>query len=192
MIRVYTSFFIAIPLPEKYLDSFKILIKTIQLMYPDIPTVNPETPHLTLYYLIKEAEQDLNKINISVGKCIPLLKDAHLTVGGFNYFGQDQPKTLYLDAEYPDDLINFNQQLNIDLEKYSAHDNDLGFKPHLTVASVKDSVAQKKFQENKDEIAKLFNEVKWNFPITEIVLYGANSKSSPEIQEQLVHYSLVS
>lgn len=186
----YTSFFIAIPLPEKYKGLFKSLIGELQLLYPDIPTVNPETPHFTLYYLTKEAEEGISDIKIILEKSITSLKNIQITVGGFNYFGQEQPRVLYLDVKYPDTLKDFNQNIKIKLEKYSADDNKLSFTPHVTVASIKDPVNQKVFQKNRGELEELFNEVKWVFPITKVILYGANSKVQPELQKPLITLDL--
>ncbi|MEK7617360.1 MAG: RNA 2',3'-cyclic phosphodiesterase [Patescibacteria group bacterium] len=185
MINSYTSFFIAVPIPDEYIFSFAQLVNEINNSFPEIPTVNPTTPHLTLYYLTQEAQDDLNYIKSRVEEIKNILENNTVKIGGFNCFGKELPRVLFLNVGYPTSLNSFNQQLATSLKKYSAEDNGLGFYPHVTVASVKDPKAQEIFQAHRSRIETLFNGIRWTFPITEIIIYGANSKIQPELQNPI-------
>lgn len=185
MNEVYTSYFIAIPIPNEFIEQFKNLIDELKAHSSDIQTVNPSTSHFTLYYLTKETENDLDYVNKCIVEHAYLLKNSRVEIGGFNFFGKDQPRVFFLDVKYPKELEQFNQTLANSLSKYAAAENNLGFHPHVTVASVKDPNTKKFFQAKRDSIEHKFNQINWTFPLREIVLYGANSGVKPEIQVPL-------
>ena len=47
----FTSYFIAIPLPDQFQTQFEKLLSDIQNMGLQVRTVYPKTPHITLLYL---------------------------------------------------------------------------------------------------------------------------------------------
>ena len=51
--KVYSSCFIGIALPQKYQEEFEKLLIDIKTIDANIETVQAKTPHITLFYLNK-------------------------------------------------------------------------------------------------------------------------------------------
>lgn len=60
--KVYTSCFIGIPLPDKYQKEFEALLKDINSICPSWELVDPKTPHITVFYLDKQSKNKLPDI----------------------------------------------------------------------------------------------------------------------------------
>lgn len=182
----YTSCFIGIPIPEKYQQSFEGLLEKIPQINPLFKPPYFQTPHITICYLDKQSQSDLQIIAEKVKYYLEILKGVHLKIGGFGYFRKDDPRVLFLDVDYPKALKKFNEVITKDLLVYSAIDKNLPFHPHVTVAWIGDPEAQKVFKAYKSELESVLEEVDWSFKITEVVIYGADSTKKPEYQERLI------
>ncbi len=188
--RNYSSYFIGIPLPQKYQQDFERFLADISKISSLFKTTYPKTPHITGYYLDEQSQFNLPDIAKSVESTIGLLKGTELTVGGLDYFGEDNPRVLFLNVLYPEALKDFNQSTTKALTKYYANDNDLPFHPHMTIARITTPEAQKSFKESVSKLKTRLSEVAWTFPITEVVLYGVNSTKRPQYQERLIPISV--
>ncbi len=186
--KVYTTCFIGIPLPKKYQQAFETLLVDVSKMCPMLELIDPKTPHITGYYLDVQSQFNLTDIAKSVESIIGLLKDTKLTVGGFGYFGEDNPRVLFLNVLYPEVLKDFNQSITKLLKKYYANDNDLPFHPHMTIARINTSESKKLLEESNSDFKARLNEIIWTFPITEVVLYGVDSTKDSEHSEHYEHY----
>lgn len=184
--KSYTSCFLGIPLPQEFMNKFKQLLHEIHVIDPFIETVEPRTPHITIYYLNQQSQYSLEEITKLVQLFAKNLRGSSLKVGEFNYFTQVNPKVLFLDVIYPESLTNFKNKISESLEEYSALDNTLPFYPHMTVGRIKDTQAQESFRKSKKKLALRLNEIHWDFTINEIALYGVDSAKSPEYQEKLI------
>ncbi len=182
----YSSYFIGIPLPQKYQQDFEDLQAGVSQISPLFKTTHPKTPHITVYYLDKQSQSSLPRIIENVKKHLEILKGAKLKVGGFGYFGEDKPRILFVDVQYPPQLQEFNKEISKSLSIYSAHDNSLPFHPHVTVAWVGDPEAQEAFKASLSELNSKFKEANWTFDVTEVVLYGVDSTKKPEYHEKLI------
>src|SRR3989344_2908649 len=109
--KVYNTCFIGIPLPKKYQQTFKTLLVDVSNICPKLEIVDPTTPHITGYYLDVQSESNLADIAKIVESTIGLLKGAKLIVGRFDYFGEDDPRVLFLNVLYPTALKDFNQSI---------------------------------------------------------------------------------
>ncbi len=181
----YSSYFIGVPLPQKYQQDFEDLQIDVSQISPLFKTTYPKTPHITVYYLSKQSQSALPGIVEETKKHLRILKGTKLKVGGFAYFGEDKPRILFVNVQYPQKLMEFNKVLSKSLSSYYASDNDLPFHPHVTVAWVGDPKAQQVFKTHQSELQALL-EVNWSFEITEVVLYGADSTKQPEYHEKLI------
>ncbi len=186
IMNTYTSCFIGIPLPEKYQQSFKDLLEEIPRINLLFKQPYLKTPHITVCYLDKQSQNDLQNIAKNVKNYLGILKNVKLKIGGFGYFRGDEPKVVFLAVEYPKELQEFNEALTKSLSVYSATDSNLPFHPHVTVAWVGDSEAQKVFKIYQPEFQILLDKINWTFEVTEVILYGADSTKQPEYQEKLV------
>lgn len=184
--KSYTSYFLGIPLPQKYLKEFRLVLDDIRTIDSSIETVDPQTPHITIYYLNKQSQYVLEEINENIKPFNDILNKVALTIGGFDYFTKDNPKVLFLEIKYPKALINYRNKISRFLEKYSASDNNLPFHPHMTVGRIKSIQGQQSFNKNRNEILAILEKIHWEFKISEIILYGADSTKSPEHQEKLL------
>ncbi|OGE64270.1 2'-5' RNA ligase [Candidatus Daviesbacteria bacterium RIFCSPLOWO2_02_FULL_36_7] len=187
----YTSYFIGIPMPEKYQQGFEDLQADVSQISPLFKTTHPKTPHITAYYLDKQTQSALPEIAESVKKYLEILNGVKLKVGGFGYFRGDDPKVLFLDVDYPEAFNEFNKIISKSLSVYYSSDKDLPFHPHITVAWVGDPKSQKAFKLYQSDLKSLLDKINWSFKITEVVLYGVDSTKKPEYLEKLITLALV-
>ena len=186
----YTSCFIGIPIPQEFQEEFTKLIIYIQNNFPFIQTVNPKTPHITIFYLDEQSQLNLDEISLITQSHKDKLKGIKLRIKGFDYFTKENPTVLFLAVDYPPILIDFNKQLSNQLNKFSAIDNNLPFHPHLTLARLKDKQAQDKFILYKEKIVSQHINIDWEFETKEIALYGVDSTKFPEGQHKLITISI--
>lgn len=186
----YSSYFIGIPLPQKYQQDFEDLQADVSQISPLFKTTHPETPHITVYYLDKQSQSSLPGIIEDVKKHLEILKGAKLEVGGFGYFGEDKPRILFVDVQYPPKLKEFNKVISKSSSIYSAYDNSLPFHPHVTVAWVGDPKAQEAFKISRGELNSRLEKVSWIFDITEVVLYGVDTAKKPEYHERVITFAV--
>lgn len=182
----YSSYFIGIPLPQKYQQDFEDLQADVSQISPLFKTTHPKTPHITICYLGKWSQSALPEIVENIKKHLEILKGAKLKVGGFGHFGEDKPRILFVDVQYPPQLQEFNKVISKSLSIYSAYDNSLPFHPHVTVAWVGDPKAQEAFKTSLLELNSKLKKVNWTFDITEVVLYGVDTTKKPEYHEKLI------
>ncbi|MDD5147177.1 MAG: RNA 2',3'-cyclic phosphodiesterase [Candidatus Daviesbacteria bacterium] len=182
----YSSYFIGIPLPQKYQQDFEDLQTDISQISPLFKTTHPKTPHITVCYLDKQSQSALSRIAEDVKKYLEILKGTKLKVSGFGYFGEDKPRILFSDVQYPPQLQEFNKLISKSLSIYCAADNNLPFHPHVTVAWVGDPKAQEAFKASLLELSTRLKKVNWVFDIIEVVLYGVDSSKKPEYHEKLI------
>lgn len=55
----FTSCFIGIPLPEKYQKEFEQILDTLDELLPAARLVRRETPHITVYYLDAQSQDNI-------------------------------------------------------------------------------------------------------------------------------------
>jgi len=182
----YSSYFIGIPLLRKYQQEFEDIQIDVSRISPLFKTTYPKTPHITVYYLAKQSQSALPEIVEDVKKHLEILKGAKLKVGGLGFFGEDKPRVLFLDVQYPKQLKEFNKVLSKSLSNYYASDNDLPFHPHVSLAWVGDPEAQIAFKASLSELKSRLKEINWTFDITELVLYGVDSSQNPEYHKKLI------
>lgn len=187
--KVYTSCFIGIPLPKEYKKEFELLLKDINKICSSFELVEPKTPHITLYYLDKQSQNDLPEITKSVESVIDLLKNTEITVGGLGSFGGDDPRVLFLNVLYPKVLKEFNQSVTQLLRNYYADDNALPFHPHMTTARIITPGAKQDVKESISKLKERLDKISWTFPVTEVVLYGVDSTTHPEHHEKIITIS---
>lgn len=182
----YTSCFLGIPLPQEYQKEFEQLLLDISLMFPELELVAFRTPHITIYYLDKQSKFALSEIKEVIKNKTNILVNLSLTVGGFGYFSENNPKVLFLEVNYPSALTDFNKEIVKTLIKYSALDNNLPFHPHVSLGRIKSIQAQENFKKVETNLKTKLSNIRWGFQIKELVLYGVDSTKSPEYQEKLL------
>jgi RNA 2',3'-cyclic 3'-phosphodiesterase len=185
----YTSCFIGIPLPNEFKANFRDAANEISAKLPSLETVDLLTPHITMYYLNEQSQLALESVQAKVRKQIGLLAGATVEVGGMGVFGGDMPKVVYVQAECSKPVYRFHAEISKELTTHSAVDNDFGFVPHVTIARIKEADAEA-FLEHRDEIGRILSSFSWSFRVTELCLYGVDSRKQPEHQTQLLNFEV--
>ncbi len=188
--KEFTTCFIGIPLPDEYQSEFELLLKDLSTIDPNLEITDPTIPHITGYYLDEQSQMYLPEIAEAVKTKVHLLKGAEITVGGMGTFGGDTPTVLFLNIKHSDSLQEFNNELTKVLYKFYAVDNNLSFHAHMTVARMYLEAAQQSFAKTQLKIKSRMEDVSWVYPITEVVLYGVDSRKQPEHQEKLICITL--
>ncbi len=188
----YTSCFIGAPLPKKYQAEFEKLLVGVGKLYPDWKITYPKTPHVTVYYLDKQSQFVLPDIANIVQKEIRILKNIVLAVNGFDYFTKEDAREgiVFLNIVYQPAFVNLNRALNDKLRKYYSADNNLPFHPHMTIARINEIKNMSSIKNCVLELGNKIGKVYWEFRITEIVIYGVDSKIQPQHQKQLITISV--
>lgn len=184
--RQFTSYFLAVPLPATHLESYQKLRGSIKQNVPSLVLSKEDTLHITLFYFTKEAEENFDHIEKVIRDSLPILSGIDLTISGINYFSVEDPKVVFLDVIYPSAVKEFSDAIKEKLKDYAAKDNDLPFHPHLTLAVAKDPMSREEILEKQSDLRKIGEEVNWQFRITELGIYGADSKETPEFQEKIL------
>jgi 2'-5' RNA ligase len=183
---LYTSCFIAIPLPEAFQLEFENLLKKIGDISPKLQTVYPYTPHITLCYLGIESQEGIEEIKEILTSKIRSVRHDNITIGRVGYFGQEEVKIIFLDVIIPKDVEQLNNELNKSLSIYISEENHLPFHPHMTLARVKNPLTTEEYHSLDDNLQNLTKEISWSFPFSEVCTYGADSTKSPEKQVKLM------
>lgn len=129
----YTSCFIGIPLPTEFEEDFKELGLKIEGILPGIALSYAKTPHITLYYLDMKSQNNLDEIANMIKHSKKIIANVCLSIGGFGLFSPNNSKVLFIGVDSEPRLTTFNELISKDLNDYSAIDNTLGFKPHITL-----------------------------------------------------------
>lgn len=177
---IYTSCFIAVPLPKKFQENFEEILKKLRDISPDIRTTNPTTPHITLYYLNKQSQKKIDKISDTVTSYLPI-KTSKIYLNGMGLFTINRPRVLYLKVEKNKRLINLNEAFRTSLAEFNATDNRPGYTPHLTLARIKNT---KEFLKNQSRISNYLQTIEFSFHLTEIAIYGAKTDKENLIETQ--------
>lgn len=187
--KQYTSCFVGVPLHEKFQKKFESLLINIGKLYPNWGIVYPKTPHITIYYLDKQSQFVLPDIASTVQKEIRILKNNVLVVNGFDYFTKEDARVgiVFLDIAYPPVFVDFNRVLTDKLSQYYSADNNLSFHPHMTVARVSGIKNESGFKNYVLDLEHKIGKIYWEFPITEVILYGVDSSKHPQYQKKLIH-----
>lgn len=184
--KEYTSCFLGIPLPIEYQNEFKELLSDIKTLDPNLEIVYAETPHITIYYFDKQPKGKLPELIRRTSCYASVPKGANLKVGGLGFFSIGNPKVLFLDIGYPHVLADFNKVISKEFSDLFAEEDNLEFRPHMTVARMRNEAAQASFVSNKIKLEERLSQASWDFPVTELVIYGVDSTKRPEYQEKIV------
>ena len=187
--KQYTSCFIGVPLPEKYQEEFERLLADVGKLYPNWEISYPKTPHITVYYLDQQSQQVLPSIASVIQTKVSIHKNLVLKINGFDYFTKDDPREgiVFLNIVYPRELVDFNREITDKLSQYYSTDNNLPFHPHMTIARVNGLKNESSLKNYISHIGHKISKIHWEFPLTEVILYGVDSTKKPEHQEKLIH-----
>lgn len=135
--------FIAMPLPQPFLNWVADLTAALQRVRPAIRWTHPENLHLTLAFLGEIPEEELEML----GKAMLSIGDsfAPLTVhaGGLGAFpGSNRPRVVWLGLQGGPSLAALQAAVVRKLRQLDLTWDDKPFKPHLTLARLRQSEPQ--------------------------------------------------
>lgn len=174
----FTSYFIAIPLPAQFQSDYEQFLESVKIKCPEIHVASATSPHITVYYLSKSIENALNNVTHRVKAEAAALKGKMIKIHGLGVFTPESPKSLYLDVEHTKAMEEMNQSFEEVLKNFSGPSNDYIFVPHLTFGKV-DEIDPEVWPKYQRALKKLANAITWEFPITELTIYGADSTQTP-------------
>ncbi|MBI4037273.1 2'-5' RNA ligase family protein [Candidatus Daviesbacteria bacterium] len=185
--KEYQYCFVGIPLPIKYQGEFGDLLIDIKNIDPNLEIEDPNKlePHVTIYYLGQQPEELIPEITGVVNSYVSLLQGVNLRVGKLGFFGENNPRVSFLNVRYPSALCNFNEILAKNLARFTTGDENLPFHPHMTVAKMNTETAQASFISNRVQLEERLSKVRWEFPVTEVVLFGVDPTQKPKVQQKL-------
>lgn len=181
----FTSCFIGIPLPEKYQCEFESLLNKLGQLLPGARLVRPQTPHITLYYLDEQSQDNISGITQTIKKHSGVIQSAPITIGGLGVFEPEFVRVLYAKVEHNNSLGEINRLFRQDLNEFYAEDNNIGFHAHLTLARLPNDAARKAFADQESAIKELLKSINWYYEVSELALYGADSAQETEYHQKL-------
>lgn len=181
----YKYCFLGIPLPNQFRDNFENLLHDLKKIDANLTTIETKTlePHLTVYYLDKQSEKTLSEVAKIADASKSTLKGSVLEIGGMGYFKEGNPFVMFLGIKYPPQLSAFYKEMAMNLSGFFSQDQE--FHPHITVARMNDKETQTSFKKNESLLRSLMDQIKWEFPIKELVIYGYDPNNSSGATQRL-------
>lgn len=164
----YKNTFIGIALPDKFQSTYEQLLQEITNLDCGVRTINPHTPHITLFFLGNQTLEELSRISKLTSPLITDLYGEQVKICKHGFFDQDIPHALFIRVEVSKLVYEIYFILKEKLKKYYFPDFS-SFYPHLTIGYVND---QLKFAKNKEKIESLVDNVKFDFELKEVFIYG--------------------
>ncbi|MGA3207788.1 MAG: RNA 2',3'-cyclic phosphodiesterase [Syntrophales bacterium] len=134
--------FLAIDPPEEIFDEIiKIQEHLRKAIQGDIRWVRPEGIHLTLKFFGYVYESDIVNISNVVENNVAAMKALMLNVRNLGAFPSvNRPRVLWLGIDGDTDaLINLQAEIDTRLQDYGFKKEERPFRPHLTLARIKES-----------------------------------------------------
>ena len=160
--KFFYDCFLAITLPDKFRNDFKLLLKQVTNISPEFE-ITDLVPHITIEYFGDQTEDNLKAVIQKAKVNLGLIKGIKLYIEGLGFFNEDDPFVFYLDVKHSSNLNNF-------VEVFERKD-DLPFHAHMTVARMNSREAKKTFEENKDNLRALLDKINWQFEVDKLDLY---------------------
>lgn len=174
--HLFTSCFLGIPLPIKFVGEFHQLQQRVMQVLPTIDLANPMVPHITLYYLGSQIVENFEEIMHRAKRHSGLLHGEELRCSGFDYFRHHDPKVLFVQVEHSPNIEQFYRVMREELSSFRIEQETRDFHAHLTVGRMRDEVAQREFVEKEDRVLKIGDSITWNFDVEQIALYGVDNE----------------
>lgn len=188
----YQKCYVALTLDSQFLPDFENLLKEVRILDPNLRTVDPKRPHITLLRMgnLSESQKPLAEKIIEVG--VSGLWGRKIRAGGMGVFKDDisgTPDILYLKVR----CRKLNEASNILKENLSSFVNRkeyFPYVPHITLAHILNKKSyQETFESASKELKEALSTVKWNYKIEEVVLFGRDAKKVPSHPEPVTVFN---
>jgi RNA 2',3'-cyclic 3'-phosphodiesterase len=181
--------FLAIDPPQEiFSEIIKIQERLKKDLRGDIRWVRPEGIHLTLKFFGYIYDSDVANISDVVKNSIANMKALALNVRKLGAFPSvNRPRVLWLGIDGDTDaLINLQTRIDKGLESYGFKKEDRPFRPHLTLARIKEPKGLvglvETVKKNEDYLAG-------SFSVCVLTLFKSDLKPAGAIYTKLAHFS---
>ena len=180
--------FLAIDPPEEiFREIIKIQERLRKAIQGDIRWVRPEGIHLTLKFFGYVYESDIANISHVVKNNVANMKALMLNVRNLGAFPSvNRPRVLWLGIDGDTDaLINLQTEINAGLEGYGFKTEDRPFRPHLTLARIKEPKGLVGLAET---VTKNEDYIAGSFTVSDLTLFKSDLKPTGAIYTKLAHF----
>lgn len=182
---IYASSFLAVPLPNEFQPEFRQVLLKLKSFDLGLKTVQPATPHITVYFLGQQSDEQLGNVANKIKPLLPGISEVKLRVSGLWNFGQISPKVLYLNVARPRQFDLF-----ADAAAHALQDDHptekRHFKPHLTLARLPNKEVRDAYLTDRDKIKHELGDIAWEFLIKELVLYGSTDPEGARCHHRII------
>lgn len=179
----YQKCYVALTLPVELHQDFRDLLNEIRVADPELRTVNPKRPHITILRMGNLDDHNKPTAERIIEMGVSKLWGSELHIGGMGTFKDEttlQPDILYLKVTCPKVLIDSHNILQENLAPFINHPEYFPFVPHVTLAHILNrKFCQKTFKTAEDDLRKLLKAVSWNYQIEELALFGMDITKRP-------------
>jgi len=169
----YNNFFIGIPIPEKYIHEYEKILLPYKNARKSLKLNLTKNLHITALFMGKQSERSVGKVERVVEDNKRLLSEVVVKIKGYGRFKNKNYDTIYINVTQNRELSKFYRKIKKELkETFESKKNN--FNPHLTIARIKNKELQ---IEKQGELETALKSVDWQFPVTEIKLYGRESEN---------------
>ncbi|MEA1996571.1 MAG: RNA 2',3'-cyclic phosphodiesterase [Gemmatimonadota bacterium] len=135
--------FIAVELPEGLKDEISRLTGRLKEHLPGVRWSRPSNIHLTLRFLGEIDPGRLDKLSRAVEQAVSPLEPFEVEVAGIGSFGgRSRPRVIWLGLESSEQLAALAEAVERAVFESGFGRADKPFKPHLTLARVRKSLAR--------------------------------------------------
>lgn len=147
-------------------------------------------PHLTIYYLGSQKEEDLVEIAQRTARHLEMLRGEEIVLGGLGCFTEERPKVLFLRAEYSTRVDQFYRILAEELAEFRNEDTDRDFYGHVTLGRLHHKENVREFLDQRAQLERLCSAKRLCFPICEMGIYVLQNNVMPAGQRLWRHFEL--
>jgi RNA 2',3'-cyclic 3'-phosphodiesterase len=153
----------------------------------EVKWANPDTLHLTLFFLGKTPLEAINKIQHEIIGVLNGFGSFSFTLKGLGYFGQkNNPKVIWVGAERNEEFTRLHALINNKVSNFGFKPDERGFNPHITLGRPKHLNNSNAFL---FDVNKYVNTVFQVSEATEVIHYNSEFRLTGPIYTRL--YSIV-
>lgn len=166
---------------------FHVLLHKLSEFGPAVKTTRPENLHLTLAFLGETDASDLPRISAITTEIVARIQRNSIRVVGLGAFpNPEQPRVIWAGVESSDRLRTLGLSLSKAMTDHGYSHDRLAFKPHITLARVKQNPVSGLEDFFRSYQGTTFGE----YELDRVTLYQSTLTSAGPVYEPLKQFSL--